>query len=638
MTSDEPNPSASSRQLSRRIAIVGAALLLGIGGIWTRLHHLQVTRHAEIARRVDELHRIQRILPAHRGAVRDRNGELLAHDKTTHDVYVNTQQLRDLSAVRARLARVEKCSVLELARRRPAAEIISRYRAHVTRAITTKYTRDGGSMEEAAAELAQLLADEKRVEFPLLKGLPDDVAAEWRELIDDEDLVGISLRSSTRRAYPCAERLTHVLGYVNHSNEGQEGIESSFNNQLKGQDGSQWIERDRKGREITTLRGETIEPRNGHDVLLTIDMQLQELMEETLEGAFDYYKPRKIISVLVEPKTGAIRAMASRPHFERTDMGGTLNNLAIGAQYEPGSVFKIVTYAGVLDRGLVRLEDTINCDPDQKALANLNIHDHVSGPVTVAQAFIRSSNRGAYLLSRRLGSTGFLDYVRNFGFGQKTGIPLTGEVAGQVLPHKSWDMLTWSRMAIGHSIAVTPLQMAMAVSAIANGGTLMKPQIVQEIRDDSGAVLETLAPKPVRRVCSERAAAALRTAMEGVVGEKGTGARAAIPGVRVAGKTGTAQLYAAGGRRIDEGHYCVSFAGFAPADKPELCAIVVVDDPHAPADELLGGVLAGPIFAQLMKQCLEQVGIARSGTPAQPATPAPAAIPARTAVAKGGER
>ncbi|MCE9520055.1 MAG: hypothetical protein K8R87_10960, partial [Verrucomicrobia bacterium] len=371
MTDDEFQSSNSARFLSRRIAFVGAVLLLGIGGVWARLHQLQITRHAEIAHRVDELHHVQRILLAHRGAVRDRSGELLAHDKTTHDLYVNTQQLRDLSVVRARLAKIEKTSVLELARRRPAAEIISRYRAHVINAMTTMYLRDGGSKNEAAEELAQLLADEKRIEFPLLKGLPDDIAEGWRGLIEDEDLLGISLRSATQRAYPCAERLTHVLGYVNHENEGQEGIESSFNKILKGQNGSQQIERDRKGREITTLRGETVEPRNGHDVLLTIDMQLQELMEETLESAFDYYKPRKIISVLVEPRTGAIRAMASRPHFERTDMGGTLNNLAIGAQYEPGSVFKIITYAAVLDRGLAHLDDIINCDPDQKIFSGL---------------------------------------------------------------------------------------------------------------------------------------------------------------------------------------------------------------------------------------------------------------------------
>jgi cell division protein FtsI/penicillin-binding protein 2 len=626
MSDDEFHTSTNARQLSRRITVVGIALLLGMGGVWARLHHLQVTRHAEIARRVEDLHRIQRILPAHRGAVRDRNGELLAHDKTAHDLYVNTQQLRDLTVVRARLAKIEKTSVLELARRRPAAEMISRYRAHVVSAMAGMYMRDGGTREEAAAELAQLLSDEKRIEFPLLKGLHDDVAEGWRQLIEDEELVGLSLRSTTRRAYPCAERLTHVLGYVNHENEGQEGIEASFNDVLRGQDGSQSIERDRRGREITTLRGETVEPRNGHDVLLTIDMQLQELMEETLEGAFDYYKPRKIIAVLVEPRSGAIRAMASRPHFERTDMGGTLNNLAIGAQFEPGSVFKIVTYAAAFDRGLARLDETINCDPDQKIFANLNIHDHVSGPVTVAQAFMKSSNRGAYLISHRLGSTGFLDYVQKFGFGQKSGIPLTGEVAGHVPPHKSWDMLTWSRLAIGHAVAVTPLQMAMAVSAIANGGTLMKPKIVQEIRDDAGTVLESFTPEPVRRVCSERAAASLRVAMESVVSDKGTGAKAAIPGIRVAGKTGTAQLYTASGKGIDEGHYCVSFAGFAPAENPELCAIVVVDDPHAPHEELLGGVLAGPIFAQLMKQCLDQTAVARN------------VLPSRAAIAKGGAR
>lgn len=622
MTEDEPRISFA-RQFHRRVLLSGGLLLLAFGGVWARLYQVQFTRHEEIVRRVEDMHRVPRTLPAHRGSIRDRNGELLAHDRTTHELFANTQQLRDLAVVRPRLARLENLSVPELARRSTAAEIVARYRAHLCGVMARTYQRWG---REGAAALDQLLADEKRVEFPLLKGLSDEEAADWRALIAESDLPAISLRTGTRRAYPCAERLTHVLGYVNHENQGQEGIEASCNDLLRGQDGIRWIERDRRGRELTTLRGDTVEPRNGHEVILTIDMHLQELMEEALEQAFAYYKPRKIISVLVEPGTGAIRAMASRPHFERTDMEGTLSNLAIGAQYEPGSVFKIVAYAAAFDRGLVRLDDTINCSGDQKVLAHLNINDHVSGHLSIAQAFAKSSNRAAFILAHRLGETRYLDYVSRFGFGQKTGVALTAELPGRVLSRRNWDLLTFSRMAVGHAITVTPLQMTMAVAAIANGGTLMKPQIVQEIRDDAGTVLETLTPQPVRRVCSERAAAMLRTAMEGVVSEKGTGARAALPGLRIAGKTGTAQLYKPNGKGIDEGHFCVSFAGFAPADNPQLCAIVVVDDPQAPEDELLGGVLAGPIFSQLMKQCLEQSAVASTDRPPP------------SALAKGGVR
>ncbi len=606
------------RFMPRRIAFAGAVLLLGFGVIWARLYFLQCIRHDEICQRVEEMHRQQRSIPAHRGSIWDRKGELLAQDRTTHDLYADTLQMRDVPMVRVRLGHIEKTSALDLSRKNTPDEIVARYRRHVASVIAETLSRDNESTAGKAAELERQLADEKRVEFVLIKGLQDEEAASLRRVIEEQNIIGVNIHSGTRRFYPAAERLTHVLGYVNSHNEGQEGIESTLNTKLKGVDGYQWIERDRKGREITTFRGETVEPQHGQEITLTIDMQLQEIMEETLEEAFEFYHPRKIVAVLVEPGTGAIRAMASRPHYERSDMGGTLNNLAIGSHYEPGSVFKIVAYSGVFDRGLTNLEESINVNGDQKIFAGLNMHDHLNSWVTVVQAFAKSSNRGAYLLAHRLGDKNFLDYVKNFGFGQKTGIPLTGEVPGIVMPRKTWDNLTYSRMAIGHAVTVTPLQMAMAISAVANGGTLMKPQLVEEIRDDKGRVLEQLKPNPVRRVCSTKAANLVRTAMEGVVSEKGTGFKAAIPGIRVAGKTGTAQLYKKNGKGIDEGHYCVSFAGFAPADNPEFAAIIVLDDPHAPQDELLGGILAAPIFSKLMQQSLQQMAVARSNAASKP--------------------
>lgn len=604
--------SSTVRHMPRRIAFAGAVLLLGFGAVWARLYYLQCVRHDEICQRVEEMHRQQRIIPANRGSIWDRNGELLAQNRTTHDLYADTLKLRDVPMVRVRLGRIEKISALALSRNNSADEIVARYRRHVAQVIADTLSRDNESAAVKAEELERQLADDKRVEFVLIKGLQDEEASSLRRVLEEQNIIGVNIQSGTRRFYPAAERLTHVLGYVNSHNEGQEGIESTLNAKLKGVDGHQWIERDRKGREITTFRGETVDPQNGQEVTLTIDMQLQEIMEETLEEAFEFYHPRKIVAVLVEPGTGAIRAMASRPHYERSDMGGTMSNLAIGTHYEPGSVFKIVAYTGAFDRGLVGLDSTINVSGDQKIFAGLNIHDHLNSSVTVLQAFAKSSNRGAYYLASRLGDARYLDYVKNFGFGQKTGIPLTGEVSGIVMPRKTWDNLTYSRMAMGHAVTATPLQMAMAISTIANGGTLMKPQIVEEIRDDKGRILEQLKPVPVRRVCSAKAAALTRAAMEAVVSEKGTGLKAAIPGIRVAGKTGTAQLYKKNGKGIDEGHYCVSFAGFAPAENPEFAAIIVLDDPHAPQEELLGGILAAPIFSKLMQQSLQQMAVARS--------------------------
>ena len=216
------------------------------------------------------------------------------------------------------------------------------------------------------------------------------------------------------------------------------------------------------------------------------------------------------------------------------------------------------------------------------------------------------------MLARRLGEESFVDYLGRFGFGKKSGISLTGEIRGDVLPRSSWDSLTFSRMAIGHSISVTPLQMAMATAAIANGGVLMKPQIIREVRDEKGNILQPFKPEEVTRVCSEQAASLVTKAMERVMtDEHGTGHnKVVIPGVRVAGKTGTSQRRKDSGRGYDVGHYAVSFAGFAPAENPSLCAIIVVDDPHAPADELSGGILAGPIFAQIMRHSLNHMAVA----------------------------
>jgi cell division protein FtsI/penicillin-binding protein 2 len=181
---------------------------------------------------------------------------------------------------------------------------------------------------------------------------------------------------------------------------------------------------------------------------------------------------------------------------------------------------------------------------------------------------------------------------------------------------KWWDGLTFSRMSYGHAIQVTPLQMCMAVAAIANGGTLMKPQIVKEVRDEPGNLVQTFPPEPVRRVCSQKTADSMRKAMIGVVtNPRGTGAQAAIPGVTVAGKTGTSQLYNATGTAIRTGHYCVSFAGFAPAESPSLCAIIVVDDPDASKEDLTGGKLAAPIFSRLVQRCLQNLAVARVGQP-----------------------
>ncbi len=633
MTPEHNTALSIDSRVPHRIGFVTLLLLVSFGVIGWKLYRVQYVEHDQWTARGEGMLKRKVILPSMRGAIRDSNGEMLAHDKLLQDVWVNTQQLRDVNDVRTRLARLEGVPLLTLLRNSTEKEIIGRYRKHVAGVLVTALGDEGAKIDEKIAEMEAVLSDEKRIEFPILKGVQDEDAHAWKNTLDANYISAVTLRPLVKRFYPCAERLTHVLGYVNYemANDenkslpgrnvekiiqvGREGIEAVLNDQLMGKDGFQWVEHDRKGNEIAAFRGETKTPQHGKDIWLTIDMQLQETMEEVLEEAYNCYHPKRIMAVLVEPHTGAVLGMASRPHIDRETMKGTMSNLAISSYYEPGSVFKIVAYTGALEKKLVNLKDTLNCDGGSSVLASQRINDHVNGSVSVLQAFTQSSNRAAYLLARKIGDEEYLDFVAKFGFGQKTGIELTGELPGTVWPRKSWDNLTFSRMAMGHAVTVTPLQMAMAIGAIANGGTLMKPMLIKEIRDDKGNLTQQFTPQSVRRVCSEKAATMMREAMVSVVNDPhGTGKRAAIPEITVAGKTGTSQRRSDDGRGYEDGHYCVSFGGFAPAENPQLCAIIVLDDPQAPESELYGGKLAAPIFAQLMKQSLHTISVTQAGS------------------------
>ena len=619
-----------NRRMPHRMMVVTAFLLVGFGVVVWRLHQVQVVQNELWRNRAEVMVKQKRVLPALRGAIYDINGELLAHDKIVHDLWIDAHQLKDLNDVRIRLAKLEKVPYSTI-RSKPAKDVLAQYRQNVAALLAEGLVSEGEDVKKKTADIFKMITDERRSEFPLLKGIEEEEANVWRKRLDQSTMVAITLRPAVKRFYPCAERLTHVLGFANDElvkepdeenptrtrskivQTGREGIEAIMNNTLRGSDGFQWIERDRKGREIPAFRGESKQPQHGNEVWLTIDMHLQDTLENVIQQAFEFHRPRRIVAVLVEPQSGAILAMGSRPHFERDTMKGTMMNLAIGAEYEPGSVFKVVAFTGALDRKLTTLGDKLNCDPNNPALVKMRLQDHVSGTVTTEQAFEQSSNRGSYLLAKRLGEESYLDYAGRFGFGKKTGISLTGEIRGTVQARKNWDSLTFSRMAIGHAVTVTPLQMVMAVSAIANGGNLMKPQIIREIRDQSGGLLQQFEPQIVNRVCSEQTADLMRKAMVSVVsGAKGTGSRAAIDDISVGGKTGTSQRRREDGRGYEPGHYCVSFAGFAPAENPRLCAIIVVDDPRGDPADLMGGKLAAPIFAQLMKQSLNTMAVAHA--------------------------
>ena len=624
-------PSDPNAGMARRMMLAAGMIVLGFGTVGWRLYDLQILRHEDVTKKVTKMHKVTKTILAARGAIRDTNGELLAHDRPVYDLWVDTQKLRHLSDVKTRLTRLEKLGGEAVVKSWTEKEFTDRYADHVA-TVLSKLMHPGGEMiEEKQGELLAVLTDVKKVDVPLKKGLTEEQMNEWKQSLAEAQVLGTDFRPSMSRHYPCGERLTHVLGFVDYRHDGKEGVEAVMNTAMQGTNGTLETERDRKGREIAARRSLSVDAVNGNEVWLTIDMHLQELLESVLEEKAELYQPKKIVGVIVDPKTGAILAMASRPLLEHRDREGDLSEVhgkrkstsvdlnaimttaspAIAQQYEPGSVFKIVTFAGVFDRKLADMGELINCDPEQKTVAHLGLHDHVSGKITVCQVLSRSSNVGTYLLARRLGEDSFMDYLDKFGFGKKTGISLTGEIRGDVMARKHWDALTFSRMCIGHSISVTPLQMAMATAAIANHGMLMKPQIIREVRDSKGHLVEARNPEEAGRICSPEAAAFVTKAMENVMlDEHGTGHnKVIVPGVRVAGKTGTSQRRKDKGVGYDKGHYAVSFAGFAPVENPQLALLVVVDDPKAPTEELTGGTLAGPIFAQIMGHSLEHLAM-----------------------------
>jgi cell division protein FtsI/penicillin-binding protein 2 len=446
-----------------------------------------------------------------------------------------------------------------------------------------------------------LIDRDGKVDILLQKDVEEDRCRELKELIAAERLGGIYFRPTTRRYYPSPRTLTHVLGYVNHEGEAQEGVEKWMDSMLAGEDGYREITRGPSGREIVAHRGETVEPVHGHDVRLTIDMGMQNIVEAALDEAWYEYRPEKICAVFLDPKTSAVRAMASRPHFDLETREGSRRNLAVSDTYEPGSTFKIVAYSGALDRRLVSRSTPIHCHWGLFQDGALKLRDHHPyGDLTVEKGFAKSSNICAYKIAAQLGRNAFFEYMNNFGFGKRTGIELTGEGRGIVHPLESWNLTSFSSTAMGYAVSVTPLQMANALATVVNGGELMRPYIVDGVFDSKGRTIQDTKPQVVRRVISERAAEDVRKMMKAVTGEGGTGTKAIVDGYDVRGKTGTARKVNPTGRGYLNGRYVVSFIGYLSTDEPKIVGIVMVDDPQTDSSvSRYGGTVAAPIFARI---------------------------------------
>jgi cell division protein FtsI (penicillin-binding protein 3) len=421
---------------------------------------------------------------------------------------------------------------------------------------------------------------------------------------------GIGVVMEGRRFYPKGPLLSHVLGFAGIDGQGLEGIERRYEAHLHGEKRVTVLQRDALGRTVFPKGRAEQGPTPGHSLVLTIDEVIQYIAEKELEEAVTRAHAKSGTMIVLDPHTGALLALAISPRFDPNTVAAIgpdrWRNRALTDAYEPGSTMKAILAAAALEERVMKPNTMIFGENGRMTVANTVIHDHEKmGWVTFAQVIHKSSNIGAAKTGMALGEERLYRYLQAFGFGQRTEIDLPGEAGGLLRDPRHWGRRSVASISMGQEIGVTPIQMVSAVGAIANGGVLMKPYVVSEIRDADGRVLKQILPQVKRRVVSPETARALTAILEGVVTD-GTGGKAAIPGFRVAGKTGTAQKIDPRTGAYSATQFVGSFIGFAPADHPRLAMIVVIDEPHGDA---WGGTIAAPVFGRVGEQVLHYLGV-----------------------------
>jgi cell division protein FtsI (penicillin-binding protein 3) len=475
-----------------------------------------------------------------------------------------------------------------------------------------------------ARELATVLRVDAKA---LARRLAEDRGFIWLErrvdpsvarAVEELGAEGVRVMPEPARMYPRKTLLSHVLGFAGTDHIGLEGVERFYDRELRGEKGRLIYERDGAGKRLFPKGLEYVAPSRGRDLVLTIDEVIQYISERELDAALAETGAESGTVIVMDPWDGGVLALAIRPvfnpnepNFSRPD---SWRNRAITDTFEPGSTFKIVTAAAALDAGVVRPDEIIDCEQGRWPIPGGALHDHDPlGRVTFSEVIAKSSNIGTAKVAQRLGPERLRRAITTFGFGQKTGIDLGGEVAGRVPPLERWSKRSAVTIAIGQEIAVTTIQMTAAYAAVANGGRLVTPHVVAEVRGADGRQLPRAAAVPGVRVMSEATAKRLARLLEEVVGGRGTGGLAAIDGVRVAGKTGTAQQIDPETGRYSADRETASFIGFVPSNRPALVIAVVLDNPKGRG---WGGQTAAPVFSRVAQASLRYLS-------APPAPPSP---------------
>ena len=556
------------RKYPLRFAVVSIFLFVGFAYSVGFLIFIQIFRSEFLSNLAQRQHEHSMVLEPRRGTIYDRNMRALAINLPVYSIYANARAMRQV---------------------------------HDEDLVVEKLS---GILKADPKGIRGKLDKDKYFVW-IARKVPQEIYLQIKNL----KLPGIGFIKESKRFYPNQSLAAHLIGFAGMDNNGLDGLERDYDKYLRGQQGHAIILRDARSRELMFDKGH-VNPVDGFSVVLTIDETIQFIAERALDLMYKKYNCKGASIIVMDPRTGEILAFANRPTYNLEEASKSTpesrTNRAIVFTYEPGSVFKIVTASAALQEGVIHEGDMINCEHGAYRVANHILHDHEPlGTITFKKVIEQSSNIGTTKVAQKLGPKRVYNYAHHFRFGMKTGIDLPGEARGILKPVSQWSKTSIGAVPIGQEVTVTPIQLVGAISAIANDGIYMRPFVVKYVRDSQGQIIYQHNPQILDRVISKLTSQRMKVILKGVVDE-GTGTKAAIAGVTVAGKTGTAQKVVGG--IYSHAHFYATFAGFAPVENPRLAAVVVFDDPH-PA--YYGGSVSAPVFSEVVGDSLKYLNTLR---------------------------
>ncbi len=558
------------KKSKKRAVILITTIFFCFGIISFRLINLMVFDHEALSQRARGQYSYTEILKPQRGVIWDRRMREMAINIEADSLYAVPSKVKDTKELSSHLAPIIKIS---------------------------------------ARRLNMKLIKKKKKDFIwIVRKMDEDTSRSVGVLKDRLGYKELGVLTESKRYYPKKQTASHILGFTGIDNGGLEGIELKYNKYMKGGLKKVVMGIDARGNSLAKSMEGAIP---GNNILLTIDERIQHIVEREIANAMTEWKAKAAVAIMMDPMTGEILAMANRPTYDPNLPGKAHDyerrNRGVTDIYEPGSTSKAFLAAAAFEEGAVKLDDKFDVSKGYIVVGGKPIRDvHRHEIITFQECIQKSSNVCAVQVGLRLGKERYYKYLKKFGFGEKTGIDLAGEVRGILRKTKDWSGTSLAALSIGQEIGVTPLQVVRAYSAIANGGILMKPYVVSDIISPTGEVIKSISPEMERRVISRDTAEIIRDILKTVVEEGGTAQKAYIKGNLVAGKTGTAQMVDPETGRYSREKYVSSFVGFVPADNPEIALIVVVYEPEGAT---YGGTVAAPVFKNIIEHTLAYLDI-----------------------------